>query len=445
MSVLKRKIYDRLLEWKKDRQTGNLKKCLLVKGARQVGKSFIIKEFGKNEYKSFVCIDFFRQPSLKYIFDGELTSEEILKRMTANIRGFSLIPGDTLIFLDEIQRCGNARTAVKFLAEDMRFDVISSGSLMGLTYGEDGDSETEIPDSVPVGYETQMMMYSLDFEEFLWAYGYNPGAIDVLRSYYESGETVPDAIHSKYESLFREFMVVGGMPEAVNDFMTYRDFNRVDRIQRDIIAEYRDDIAKHAKGKEKQLVRMCYDAVPVQLARELKKFQYSTVEKGQTRRKYGGSIQWLRDSEIVNACYNVREPYLPLMANARDDQFKLYMNDTGLLCCIYGFETKLSVLKDEIKGNARGGIYENVISECLVKRGYTLYYYRPSDVQEIEFLIEKNGETVPVEVKAGNNPTPSLNAFIRDFSPSVAYKLTGGRNGTDGVKNTLPHYFVIFI
>ena len=443
--MLKRKIYDDLIEWKNIRRNEQIRKCLLIKGARQVGKSFIVKEFGKREYSSFLCIDFFRNPELKYVFEGDLTSEEILKRITASVRDFRLVPGDTLIFLDEIQRCGNARTAIKFLAEDMRFDVISSGSLMGLTYGEDDDKEVEVPDSVPVGYESQITMYPLDFEEFLWAYGYNETAISVLRSYFEAGETVPESIHNKYESLFREYMVVGGMPEVVADFAVNKDFNRVERIQRDIIAEYRDDIAKHAKGKEKQYVRMCYDAVPKQLAKELKKFQYSSVEKGQTRRKYGGSVQWLKDSEIVNTCYNIREPYLPLMANAKEDQFKLYINDTGLLCCMYGYETKLAILNDTIRGNARGGIYENIISECLIKRGYTLYYYKPDSEHEIEFLIEKDGEVIPVEVKAGNNPTPSLNSYIEDFSPSYAYKLIGGRNGTIGAKITLPHYFVMFI
>ena len=443
--MLKRKIYSRLLDWKHRRHHEHIKKCLLVKGARQVGKSFIIREFGQREYESFVCIDFFRQPDLKYIFDGDLTAEEILKRITAHIRNFRLIPGSTLIFLDEIQRCGNARTAIKFLAEDMRFDVISSGSLMGLTYGEDDDETTEVPASVPVGYETQITMYSIDFEEFLWAYGYDDSAVSVLRSYFESGETIPEAVHQKYESLFREFMVVGGMPEVVADFAVHKDFNRVDSIQNDIIAEYRDDIAKHAKGREKQLVRMCYDAVPKQLAKELKKFQYSTVEKGQTRRKYGGSVQWLKDSEIVNACYNIHEPYLPLMANANEEQFKFYLNDTGLLCCMYGFETKLAVLKDTIRGNARGGIYENIIAECLLKQGYTLYYFKPDSEHEIEFLIEKNGEVIPVEVKAGNNPTVSLNQFIEEFEPSAAYKLIGGRNGRAGAKITLPHYFVMFL
>ncbi len=442
--MLKRKVYDELLEWKRERKNG-LKKCLLIKGARQVGKSYIVKAFGKAEYSSFICIDFFKQPNLKVIFQGELSADEIYKRLTANMPEAQIVYGNTLIFFDEIQYCGNARTAIKFLAEDMRCDVISSGSLLGLAYGDDDDENVEVPSSVPVGYERQIIMRSLDFEEFLWAYGYREEVIAVLKTYFDDGTQIPESVHEKFESLFREFMVVGGMPEVVADFAKCKDFNRVAKIQNEILAEYQDDISKHAKGKEKQFVRMCYDAVPKQLAKEIKKFQYSTVEKGQTRRKFGGSVQWLKDAEIVNACYNVHEPYLPLMANADDGQFKLYMADTGLLCATYGFETKAALLNNTIKGNAKGGIYENVIAECLIKRGYKIYYYKPNDSQEIEFIIEKNGEVIPVEVKAGNTSSVSLNKFIKDYSPSVAYKLIGGRNGKDGVKITLPHYMVMFL
>lgn len=443
--MMRRKMYDVLLDWKKRRSEDHISKALLIKGARQVGKSYLVNEFGNKEYASFLCIDFYRQPGLKTIFDGELTADEILKRITANFPGFKLIPGDTLIFMDEIQRCGNARTAEKFLAEDMRFDVIASGSLMGLTYGEDGDEDVEEPESIPVGYESQITMYSMDFEEFLWAYGYPDTAIEDLRQYYVNGEAVPESINNKYQELFREYIVVGGMPEAVASFMKYKDYNKVNEIQNDILSEYRDDISKHAKGKEKQLVRMCYDSVPKQLAREQKKFKYSLVEKGQTRRKFGGSIQWLIDSATIHVCYNVYNAELPLLANARDDQFKLYVNDTGLLCCMYGFDTKLGILNNTLRGSTRGGIYENVISESLVKRGYKLYYYRPDDDHEIEFLIETGGEVIPVEVKAGNNATPSLNDFIDRYQPSYVYKLTGGNVGRADGKITLPHYMVIFI
>lgn len=438
--MLKRKAYQKLLEWKNSHHHN----CLMVQGARQVGKTYLVREFGKKEYKSFVEINFIKNPELKLIFNDNLDPETIYKKMTAMINGVNLIKGNTLIFLDEIQACGNARTALKFLAEDGRFDVITSGSLLGLTYGEDDDKNTEVPLSVPTGYETFLMMYSLDFEEFLWAEGYE-NSIPYLKEFFDKKEKVPFILNDKFETLFREYMVVGGMPEVVSDYVDNHDFTRVSAIQEKILENYRFDIAKHAKGAEKIKVRKCYDAIPKQLAKELTKFQYSTVEKGQTSKKYGGSVQWLKDSNFVNPCYNIHEPYLPLIANAYDDQFKLYINDTGLLCAMYGFEIKKAILENTIKGNAKGGIYENVIAEMLVKKGHKLYYYKPDDSNELEFLIEKNASVIPIEVKAGNTATKSLNRFIESYKPFVAYKLIDGNVGVDGVKLALPHYMVMFI
>lgn len=438
--MLKRKAYQKLLEWKNSHHHN----CLMVQGARQVGKTYLVREFGKKEYKSFVEINFIKNPELKLIFNDNLDPETIYKKMTAMINGVNLIRGNTLIFLDEIQACGNARTALKFLAEDGRFDVITSGSLLGLTYGEDDDENTEVPLSVPTGYETFLMMYSLDFEEFLWAEGYE-NSIPYLKEFFDKKEKVPFVLNDKFETLFREYMVVGGMPEVVSDYVDNHDFTRVSAIQDKILENYRFDIAKHAKGAEKIKVRKCYDAIPKQLAKELTKFQYSTVEKGQTSKKYGGSVQWLKDSNIVNPCYNIHEPYLPLIANAYDEQFKLYINDTGLLCAMYGFEVKKAILENTIKGNAKGGIYENVIAEMLVKKGHKLYYYKPDDSNELEFLIEKNASVIPIEVKAGNTATKSLNRFIESYNPFIAYKLIDGNVGVDGVKLTLPHYMVMFI
>ena len=416
----------------------------MVQGARQVGKTYLVREFGKKEYKSFVEINFIKNPELKLIFNDNLDPETIYKKMTAMINGVNLIKGNTLIFLDEIQACGNARTALKFLAEDGRFDVITSGSLLGLTYGEDDDENTEAPLSVPTGYETFLMMYSLDFEEFLWAEGYE-NSIPYLKEFFDKKEKVPSVLNDKFETLFREYMVVGGMPEVVSDYVENHDFTRVSAIQEKILENYRFDIAKHAKGAEKIKVRKCYDAIPKQLAKELTKFQYSTVEKGQTSKKYGGSVQWLKDSNLVNPCYNIHEPYLPLIANAYDEQFKLYINDTGLLCAMYGFEVKKAILENTIKGNAKGGIYENIIAEMLVKKGHKLYYYKPDDSNELEFLIEKNASVIPIEVKAGNTATKSLNRFIESYKPFIAYKLIDGNVGVDGVRLTLPHYMVMFI
>ena len=438
--MLKRKAYDYLLKWKSNHKN----KCLMIKGARQVGKTYLVRAFGKAEYKSFIEINFIKQKELKAIFSGDLSADVIYKKMSAQLQNISFIPGNTLIFLDEIQNCGNARTAIKFLAEDGRFDVITSGSLLGLTYAENGDTDAEVPDSVPTGYEDFITMYSLDFEEFLWAEGYGEAAVSVLKEYWDKKEKVPDSINEKYEELFREYMVVGGMPEVVENYVTYHDFNRVAELQNRSIEHYRFDIAKHAKGAEKIKVQQCYEAVPKQLAKELKKFQYSTVEKGKTSKKYGGSVQWLCDSALVHVCNNVHEAYIPLMANANDEQFKLYINDTGLLCAMYGHETKKALLNNTLKGNAKGAVYENVIAESLVKAGNKLFYYKPDDDHEIEFLLEINGEVIPLEVKAGNTATVSLNNFIRDYKTSKAYKLISGNVGTTGSKISLPHYMIMF-
>lgn len=443
--MLKRKTYDLLLEWKRARHEGKAKEALLLKGARQVGKSYLVEAFGKNEYESFIEINFIRNPELKSVFEGSKEPADIYNRLSIYFPRMRLLPGKTLFFFDEIQNCGGARTALKFLASDLNYDFIASGSLLGLEYGEDGDKDVEVPDSVPVGYEVSITMFSLDFEEYLWAKGYGQEQISYLKGFFERGERVPSAINDKFESLFREYMVIGGMPEAVSAYTMTNDFNRALFVQQKIIDDYQEDISKHAKGEQKLKVRACYDSIPKQLARELKRFQYSFVEKKQTSRKYGGSVKWLKDSALVNPCYNVKEPYIPLVANEVEEKFKLYINDTGLLTQMYGRETKIAILTNTIKGNARGAVYENVISELLVKNGYKLHYYKPDDNRELEFLLEKDGEVVPVEVKSGNNASASLNDFIRRFNPSVAYKLINGNVGFQGIKRTIPHYMVMFL
>ena len=439
--MLKRKMYDKLLEWKNMKK----KECLLLKGARQVGKTYLVRQFGKNEYDSFIEINFHMQSSLKVIFEGDRSAEEVYKRITANIPGVKLVPGKTLIFLDEIQKCSDARTALKFLAEDNRYDVIASGSLLGLSYGQDDDREVKEIESVPVGYEKQVMMYSLDFEEFLWSYGYGNDTVDYLRSFFESREKIPSEILQRFDNILREYIIVGGMPEVVSDFMEFKDFGRVQEIQDKILASYADDISQHAKGAEKVKVRKCYDSIPRQLARENKKFKYSEVESKATARKFGDSIQWLHDANMAYICCNTSMPVLPLKAYEKENEFKLYINDTGLLMALYGFSAKQALLNGKLKGPAKGGIYENFVAETLVKSGYTLHYYKPDDNSELEFVIEKDGEVVPVEVKAGNTATKSLNQFIETFEPEAAYKIIGGNTGQTDNKITIPHFLTMFI
>lgn len=439
--MLKRKMYDQLLNWKQTKS----RECLLVRGARQVGKTYLIRHFGKEEYDSFIEINFHSQGSLKVIFEGDKTAEEIYKRLTANIPGIKLIPGKTLIFLDEIQKCADARTALKFLAEDGRYDIIASGSLLGLSYGQDDDDEVTQVESVPVGYEKSVEMYSLDFEEFLWAYGYGADAVSYLREFYDKREKIPPEINQKYETILREYLVVGGMPEVVADFMEHKDFNRVQEIQDKILSSYADDISQHARGAEKVKVRSCYDSIPRQLARENKKFKYSEVEKKATARKFGDSVQWLRDANMVYICCNTTTPELPLGAYEKENEFKIYMNDTGLLMALFGFATKQALLNGKLQGFVKGGIYENFIAETLVKKGYQLHYYKPDDEIELEFVIETGDGVVPLEVKAGNRATKSLNAYIEEFKPTAAYKLINGNVGENGLKVVIPHYLAMFL
>lgn len=439
--MLERKLYKTLLEWKRSEK----KECLLIKGARQVGKTYLVRAFGKKEYESFIEINFQEQSSLKAIFSGDKTADEIYKRMTANIPAIKLIPGRTLIFLDEIQKCADARTALKFMAQDARYDVIASGSLLGLRYGDDDDEEVGEIESVPVGYERAIMMHSLDFEEFLWAYGYDATAVSYLKEAFDGRKKIPTETNDRFESVLREFLVVGGMPEVVADFMLHKDFGRVQGLQEKILASYADDIAQHAKGVEKAKVRKCYDSIPRQLARENKKFKYSEVEKKSTSRKYGDSVQWLCDACLAHMCRNLSLPELPLNAYEKETEFKLYMNDTGLLLALYGFAAKQALLNGKLKGEAKGGIYENFVAETLVKNGYALHYFKPDDSHELEFVIERNGGAVPLEVKAGNEATASLNSFIDEYGPSIAFKLIGGNVGESGVKLSIPHYLAMFI
>ena len=439
--MLKRKFYNELLKWKEAKK----KECLLIKGARQVGKTYIVREFGKNEYESFIEINFYSTPELKAIFEGNLSGHEILKRISANIPNIKIIPHKTLLFLDEIQKCSKARTALKFLAENTDIDVIASGSLLGLSYGQDTEQSTEQIDSIPVGYEKQIMMYSLDFEEFLWANGYGDDAINYLKEFYLSKTKVPFEINNKYEQLLREYLVVGGMPEVVADFAVNKDFNRVQDIQEKIINSYEDDILNHANSVEKIKVRKCYDSIPKQLARENKKFKFGEVEKGSSSRKYINSIDWLHNANLAYICYNLYEPILPLKFNDKENEFKVYLHDTGLLLAMYGFTTKKALLNNTLTGYAKGGIYENFVAEALIKKGYSLHYYKPNDSQELEFIIEYDDGVVPIEVKAGNTATKSLNDYITKFKPKIAFKFTSGNIGMTETKLSLPHYMILFL
>ena len=432
--MLKRKIYDELLRWKNKKS----KECLLVQGARQIGKTFIIEKLGKDNYASYIYLNFYKNPEHKEIFEGSLEPEEIYKKISLYVKDVHFVSGNTLIFLDEIQDCPNARTALKFLAIDDRYDVIASGSLLGLHYKEMA--------SIPVGYERTMEMYSLDFEEFLWAMGKTPEAIAVLKDYFDKKEKVDNGIHEHFLMLLREYLAVGGMPEAVNVFLKTNNFQEVYQTQKKILESYREDIKHYAAPVTRQKISDCYLSIPRQLAKEYTKFQYKVVSKDGSARRYENCLNWLVDAGMIKMCVNVSTPQFPLVAYEKPDQFKVYVTDIGLLTSLYGFETQTALIKDTLTGPAKGGIYENLVFDMLIKRGFSLNYFKnDKNTQEIEFLFVKDGSVITVEVKSKNGATLSLNNFIRDYAPPYAYKLVSGNLGVSDTKITLPLYMAMFL
>lgn len=432
--MLKRKIYQQLQEWRDSHHED----CLLIKGARQVGKTFAITQFGQTEYESFIAINFIESPQLKALFDGDLSSSNIKKQMTMLIPGIQFIAEKTLIFLDEIQECPNARTALKFLAQDNTIDVIASGSLLGLSYAS--------VSSIPVGYERQIEMYGLDFEEYLWALGYSEETTNTLREHFHALEPLPDEVHKKMLEILHEFMAIGGMPAVVQTFIETNNFATAYAEQEKILAAYLDDITKFADVTTRNKARECYLSIPRQLAKENTKFKYGMVEKKGTARKFETALDWLRDANLVRYCRAVTTPQFPLRAYEDESKFRVYLSDPGLLCAMYGFEMIAAIIRDELQGPMKGGIYENVVADMLVKAGRDLHYWMNDKGNiKIEFLLEKEASVVPVEVKAKRGATASLNKLLEQDDMKYGYKLSAGNIGVSGKKITLPLYMALYL
>lgn len=440
MKELKRQFYDQLLAWKSSKG----KECLLVKGARQVGKTYIIRKFGRENYEKFIEINFSKEPNLIAAFAGNLDAETIFTGISAVRRDFEIVPGRTLLFLDELQDCPNARTAFKFLAEDGRCDVVASGSLLGIKYKYRKRRERMEPKSIPVGYERQVTMYSLSFEEFLWANGISEGLIERLRGYFERREIVPDVLNDRFGRLVREYIVVGGMPEVVSEFVENRHYGHVQAMQEKLVAAYVDDIHKYAEPVDVPKIEGCFRAVPRILAKENRKFKYGEVEKGGSARKFFSCVEWLKDAWLASMAECVNEPLPGLSAYVREDWFKLYLSDIGLLSSVYGMLVKSQMLDGTLVGTLKGGVYENFVATVLQRNGHPLRYYR-NDESEVEFLVETAAGVVPVEVKAQTGRTLSLDKLLARPQVPFGYKLTGGNVGVSGKKITLPHFMAMFI
>lgn len=430
--MLERKITKDLLEWKNNEN----KMCLLVKGARQVGKTFIIDKFAKENYENYTYINFDENDNYKTIFDGDLDVDTLIKQISLRVPNAKLVPYKTLIFLDEIQNCPKARTALKFFALDKRFDVIASGSLLEINY-------KEVP-SYPVGYVEHLEMKSLDFEEFCWASGVSKESILDIKEYFIEKKQVPEAMHQRMLELFKEYIVVGGMPRVVNDFVNNHNFANVLKIQRGIIEDYKDDIAKYAVGIEKNKARDCFLSIPKHLSKDYKKFRYSIVDKNGSARKYAGSLMWLYDAGIINFCYNLSIPEFPFEGNAKSDVFKVYMRDTGLLMAMLEDGSQEEIIDGNL-GIYKGAIYENIVADILTKNDKKLYYFEHNSTLELDFLIRYDKKETAIEVKSSENTkSKSLKTAIDKYNINAIKLSTKNIGYTDKVIN-YPIYMTMFL
>ena len=421
----------------------------MIKGIRQCGKTYIVQKFAKENYESVVYMNFILEPDKKSAFTGNIDVDTIILNLSALIPGSRFINGRTCIILDEIQACKEARTALKSFHIDGRFDVISTGSLLGVKgYGKSKKkNEEEGQDSVPVGYETVVDMYPLDFEEFLWANGINDTVIDSVRTCFENETAIPDGIHKAMMELLYRYVIVGGLPEVVNCFLDTKNIELIYKAQRNLIAEYEEDMAKYADDADKPHIRECFESIPKQLAKENKKFQYSVVKKGGRASQYIGSIQWLEDAGIVQRCYNTSITELPLDGNSIKDCFKVYTTDIGILMAMLDYGTQVDILKGNLLG-CKGAIFENLMADFLCKSKQKLYYFHKESGLELDFLVRFKGECVILEVKAKASKAKSMTTVLKNkdvYHVNNAIKLGQYNVGREGNVLTIPLYMGFLI
>lgn len=435
--MLKRKAMQKLLEWKSSPD----RKSLVVQGPRQTGKTFSIREFGKRYYDETIEINFKETSSAKEIFSGDLDPDTLVTALRFRFPDKKIIPEKTLIFLDEIQECPEAITSLKFWTDDKRYHVISSGSLLGIDYNR--------PSSYPVGYTDYLKLYGLDFEEFLWASGIQEDLINSLHTMFNERKQVPASINERMMNLFRQYIAIGGMPEAVQNYVNTHDYRSVDKVQRSLLQGYLYDIAHYASPDEKMKAEKCYLSLSKQLLdKENHKFQYKEIEHGARAQKYYASIEWLTKADIVQLCKLVNNVQYDMNDYARDDFFRAYTTDLSLLLAMKDFGLKQHIIENTLSGTTKGGIYECAIADVLYKKGYSLYFYKNEKKnREIDFLIEKDGEIIPIEVKSHNGRAVSLKSFMDEQSDiRNAYKFIDGNTGnTEDRILTMPLYMAMFL
>lgn len=434
--LLKRKIDKYLTDWKNKPD----RKPLIIKGARQIGKTRSVEWFAGQNYASVIEINFIEQKKYREIFNDGFEVDAILKNISLLNPELKFIPGNTIFFFDELQACPNCATSLKFFKLDGRFDVICSGSLMGISYNE--------IESNSVGYKEDYEMHSMDFEEFLWAMGYNDEFTADLLSHMLDVRPLSELQMDTLMSMFRDYVIIGGMPEVVSTYVRNKNFSGTLDIQRQLLKDYEEDITKYVEGLDKAKVKAVYNHISTFLAKENKRFQITKIARNARNRDYMGCVEWLADAGVVNVCYCLNQPELPLKGNYDPKMYKIYFKDTGLLIASLDEEAQEDLRANRNLGTYKGAIYENIVGDMLVKQGYRLFYYhsdRPA--LEMDFFIRDADSLIPVEVKANDGATASLNRLLNDDKYNdVKYGIKlGYRNiGFNGKFYIFP-YFLTFL
>ncbi len=433
---LKRKIDSYLINWKKDVD----RKPLIVKGARQVGKTESIRRFAEENYKSVIYINFVEEPKYKLITEDGYKTDDIIRNISRMDPSKKFVAGETILVFDEIQEFPEIATSLKFFELDDRFDVICSGSLLGIQYKR--------IESHSVGYKTDYNMMSMDFEEFLWAKGYDDSNKQNMLEHMKTEKPFNETEMRVYSSLFLDYCILGGMPAVVREYIEKGTFEGTLDIQRQLLNDYREDIRKYADGMDQTRILNVFEQIPMQLAKDNKKFQISKVAKGARFKDYRGCIEWLRDAGIVNICYCMNFPELPLKGNYDETKYKLYFFDTGIFVAMLDEEAQEDLRANKNLSVYKGALYENIVGEALIKNGYGLYYYKKDDSYlEEDFFVRTKDYLVPVEVKSTNGTAKSLRTLIKSNSyQDIKYgiKFISGNIGYSDNIYTFP-YFCAFL
>ena len=442
--MYKRKIENTLSLWK----TKANHKPLIIKGCRQCGKTSSVLDFANRNYPHVICLNFQEHKEYKAFFAGALDVDTLTLAISAGIKGAKFISGKTCLVFDEIQDCPNARSSLKFFKLDGRYDVICTGSLLGVNgYKSKDDEEDEKNASIPVGFEQTVNMYPMDYEEWLWANGIEQQHIDYLRDCLQKEQPVNEGIHQRMQELLLRYIVVGGMPEAVSAFLNTNNMNDVLEVQNGIIETYMADMLKYARQEDKPRIRECFESIPAQLAKENKKFQYSVIRKGARSSQYKGSLQWIEDAGIIHRCHNTTITELPLNGNAIPDSFKVYMTDIGLLVSMLEEGTGWSILQGNLL-SYKGAIYECLAADMLCKMGRKLYYFQKEGGLEIDFLLRYKGECYPLECKAHTGNAKALQTVLKHpehYHIYHALKVGNYNVGRNGPLLTLPFYMTFLL